>query len=304
MNVEQYDEMCFDFKVLVDQFQQKYKQIYQSDFDFLKHFEKKLNQSKENKYLIIYHELQPVGFCFFEKISAFYGALTFFVVQKKWCNLICKVSVEYKYFDDFLMEIICYEYEKNYRKNFKQYGLIENFRQRMRLALYEDEYFSEMPTPYFTKPLCKQDLYISSKLSFLAHQVSRDYYMYPGMNDLDNRLQLEQFAFDGLYGTLNQDASFFICKQDRILGYCLVVNVDCWGERQVPWIFDISVLPEYQGQGIGRLILHQLINTCVMQKKTQLGLAVTISNKNAIHLYESVGFQFLSTFYEYIKKVS
>ncbi len=53
----------------------------------------------------------------------------------------------------------------------------------------------------------------------------------------------------------------------------------------------ISVLKDYQGLGLGRLVMETLINRAIELKKTKMDLEVRIDNHNAIHLYESLGFE-------------
>ena len=53
----------------------------------------------------------------------------------------------------------------------------------------------------------------------------------------------------------------------------------------------ISVLEDYQGQGIGRFVMEALITRALKLKKTKMDLEVRIDNSSAIHLYESLGFK-------------
>lgn len=52
----------------------------------------------------------------------------------------------------------------------------------------------------------------------------------------------------------------------------------------------ISVLNEYQGLGLGTIVMKELIKKAVLLNKTKLDLEVRIDNKNAIRLYENLGF--------------
>ena len=53
----------------------------------------------------------------------------------------------------------------------------------------------------------------------------------------------------------------------------------------------ISVLKDYQGLGLGRIVMKALIDRAIELKKTKMDLEVRIDNHNAIHLYESLGFE-------------
>jgi ribosomal-protein-alanine N-acetyltransferase len=90
-----------------------------------------------------------------------------------------------------------------------------------------------------------------------------------------------------------------------IFADCLRVGYDCWvatdkqkiighgvisigaGESHV---LNIAVTPEYQGQGIGRQLLTHLMNTARIKSAEMMLLEVRPSNKAAIHIYESIGF--------------
>ncbi len=52
----------------------------------------------------------------------------------------------------------------------------------------------------------------------------------------------------------------------------------------------ISVLEDYQGLGIGTIVMKELVKKAIEQGKTKMDLEVRIDNKSAIKLYENLGF--------------
>nr|WP_285768361.1 GNAT family N-acetyltransferase [Peribacillus sp. SI8-4] len=66
------------------------------------------------------------------------------------------------------------------------------------------------------------------------------------------------------------------------------------------WIYGFSILPEYQGRGLGRKVLKKLV-----AEQSQLGydifLEVEATNEHALKLYESCGFQTIQRqdYYQY-----
>jgi len=52
----------------------------------------------------------------------------------------------------------------------------------------------------------------------------------------------------------------------------------------------ISVLEDYQGQGLGTIVMKELIKKAIELGKTKMDLEVRIDNKFAIVLYENLGF--------------
>jgi ribosomal-protein-alanine N-acetyltransferase len=90
-----------------------------------------------------------------------------------------------------------------------------------------------------------------------------------------------------------------------ILADCLRVGYDCWvvieKERIIghgvisvaageSHILNLAISPDRQGQGIGRQLLTHLMNTARIKSAQMMLLEVRPSNKAAIHIYESTGF--------------
>ncbi len=63
------------------------------------------------------------------------------------------------------------------------------------------------------------------------------------------------------------------------------------------WVLDeatlinIAVMPDYQGQGVGKRLLGQFLSWAEEQFCRQVLLEVRVSNKGAIGLYQSFGFE-------------
>ena len=66
------------------------------------------------------------------------------------------------------------------------------------------------------------------------------------------------------------------------------------------WIMDIALLPEYQGMGYGKHLIKYSLSQLSKQGYTAAGLGVTLTNKNAHRLYESIGFEDYENFVEII----
>ncbi len=114
-------------------------------------------------------------------------------------------------------------------------------------------------------------------------------------NDIDMRVRLDIEAF----GVPEEDARvmesridsdedtdmFMITMDDKTIGKIRVKRED--GEA---WIYGFSILPDYQGKGIGRKVLRK-----VVKDQSALGysvhLEVETKNQHALKLYESVGFK-------------
>ena len=66
--------------------------------------------------------------------------------------------------------------------------------------------------------------------------------------------------------------------------------------RGVGHLGQISVHPAQQGRGIGRRMIESALTEFRRQGYSEITLAVTTANTNALHLYESCGFRTIHTF--------
>ncbi|PAD21617.1 GNAT family N-acetyltransferase [Terribacillus saccharophilus] len=80
------------------------------------------------------------------------------------------------------------------------------------------------------------------------------------------------------------------CDKQQVIGYCR-----CEGNKlkrlshQVT--FGIVIMKDYWGYGLGRQMLEMIIAWSEEQKIHKINLSVSASNKRAIRLYETYGFQ-------------
>jgi ribosomal protein S18 acetylase RimI-like enzyme len=68
-------------------------------------------------------------------------------------------------------------------------------------------------------------------------------------------------------------------------------------------IHDFCVLPSCQGRGYGREILSEVVKILRDQKNSQIRLGVVTQNRNALSLYQSVGFEVTAEFNYYVISV-
>lgn len=61
-------------------------------------------------------------------------------------------------------------------------------------------------------------------------------------------------------------------------------------------LYGFGVLPEYQGRGYGRQILARTIQEMLARGKSEITLEVSVTNKNALSLYQSCGFKETSSY--------
>ena len=110
---------------------------------------------------------------------------------------------------------------------------------------------------------------------------------------LDEVLAIEQRAYDHPWSRGNFADSLrsgyqaqLLCAGDAILGYFVAMK----GVDEVH-LLNITVAPEYQGQGWGRVLLDALALWARAQGAQWLWLEVRTSNVRARHVYERYGYR-------------
>jgi ribosomal protein S18 acetylase RimI-like enzyme len=95
-------------------------------------------------------------------------------------------------------------------------------------------------------------------------------------------------------GQFLPEASFLVrpVTGDRLVGMVLASTV----AEGVGHTTQICVLPGYQGHGIGRQLMEHSIQALRRRKYEYLSLTVTSINKQAVQLYEHLGFDTIKTF--------
>ena len=76
--------------------------------------------------------------------------------------------------------------------------------------------------------------------------------------------------------------------QDRIIG---TATIQTRSNISVGYLYDIAIISEYRGQGLGEFMLKQCMNQLKTQNINKASLLVMGENKNALKLYQRVGFK-------------
>lgn len=111
--------------------------------------------------------------------------------------------------------------------------------------------------------------------------------------DLDEVMSIEESSYpvpwsrgvfqDTLLNKRNE--CWLMLEGNRVCGYAIVSHI-----LDETHLLNLCVSPDFAGQGIGRAILRHLIHLAVARKSITFFLEVRISNKAAINLYHSEGF--------------
>ena len=100
--------------------------------------------------------------------------------------------------------------------------------------------------------------------------------------ELDKKIFLDNYSLQ----MINDDSLkelFFLKKDEELIGFIYLHGDDFEKE-----IYKIGIIREYQGKGLGKYFLEEVIK---LSKTSRLLLEVNSTNKNAIKLYESCNFK-------------
>ena len=259
-------------------------------------FEAILSDTIQGYLLLVANE--PVALAWVEKTSPYYGNV---LLKPEFAPIMAAHVAKSEIVKGASLELVRMEDTQVYHDVFRQAGFIESKRYRMALHL-ENEY----PVPALVDGLTLEQTQLEhkqavSEISCAAHRVSKDYEHYCELNEVDKRLNLEENVFKGVYGEVIREATLLMRWQQRPAGFGTVVVTQNWGYERLPWIFDLSIDPEFHGRGWGKYLLRQMLAALVGLGFPIVGLAVTASNQIAIRLYESLGFFVVEEFSEFIK---
>ena len=113
------------------------------------------------------------------------------------------------------------------------------------------------------------------------------------MDDMESVMEIENENFvhpwteTGLFTFLIREDTLFLVAEEKgeVLGYCGIVAVMDEGD-----VVKVAVAKKSQNQGIGTMLMDELIRTAADQGVTRLFLEVRAGNPGAIHLYKKSGF--------------
>lgn len=127
-----------------------------------------------------------------------------------------------------------------------------------------------------------------SFLSLTFHQ--------PQLTDLDELVALDQCCLGGLWSKngyqrelMSPNSHFWVLSSDSTQ---TILGLGCfWEILEEAHITLLMISPEYQGQGLGQLLLYGLLRDAVNRNLERATLEVRVSNQPALCLYKKFGFE-------------
>ncbi|NRB18064.1 MAG: GNAT family N-acetyltransferase [Rhodobacteraceae bacterium] len=100
---------------------------------------------------------------------------------------------------------------------------------------------------------------------------------------------LESFSAKVRKNIEDRNPHFVATHAGEVVGWCEVVRLNKPLFHHVG-IFEVGLLPEWRGQGIGRPLITATLDAAFERGFTRIELTVFASNTRAIALYEKIGF--------------
>lgn len=261
------------------------------------------NEAVQLATLVGYRDERPVCLSIIEKSTKSYGNIILHALDdsdEEAIETLTANTVAHSLCQNSFMELVQYYPNNPFRAAF----LARNIQElpRKRLVRYLD-----IPTPYprwhatlGVRPVDQDVFHTVGEISAAGHRQSQDYPGYADLENAENRKNLEAAVFGELYGPVIRPVTLLLLLAGKPIGYICYVSIACWGEAAVPWIFDISIHPDYHGQGYGKHLLQYTLAVLKDMHYPMVGLSVTCTNQSAIGLYENLGFQDVEYFSEFL----
>ncbi len=227
---------------------------------------------------------------------------------KQWCKKHKIRAIIYSPFKDINFININLDLLKNQLLTFKRIAMNLSFEDYMEIILQKNIQLSPCSIDFLEfnqeialKKLPGKKFYVKSIPSLSKEKfVNLQHKTYSAVKFDDNVKILSNLFFEYNQTMINNLFSDFYDPIDLTISFAivnsakkLVAYVLCLQIRQDKgFIIDLNVNPDYQGFGIGSLLLKNVIVKYFEERNCRsISLAVTLANKKAINLYKNYGFQ-------------
>ena len=129
-----------------------------------------------------------------------------------------------------------------------------------------------------------------------ANSAPEDLHVYPALTTPYGARQLMHSVRRDKHGKFLPELSLVAKVNGRVTGFLISTMLP----DGAVLVLDIAVDREYRRKGIGSAIMRWLLSESTAKGKDQVVLAVTSLNKDAVRLYESLGFKKNMTFKQYV----
>ena len=239
------------------------------------------------------------GIAILEIIDQYYGNLIVHTIEENDEASFAYLLTTEKIIGNNILELIQFRSNFHHRDEFLRLGLKE--KERVRMSHKHIQAFNEIkpiPDVSFQK-LTVNDNDICGTISFNAHKHRINIERYNVYESEKKRAKFANDLRNNKHGNPINEASLLMSYKKTPIGLIEIVHTK-HGELNMGWIMDVALLPEYQGMGLGKHLIKHSMKQLYNAGYTAAGLGVTLTNKNAHQLYESLGFEDYEFFVEII----
>lgn len=176
---------------------------------------------------------------------------------------------------------------------FAQEGFATFWRQFLRLDLRAVPQAAAAPTPLPVVPWRSAAISAAAAIMQAAYSRGVDARMSMRYRSLEGCcVVLDQLLNQGGCGHLVTDASGLIYDKGQAIGFIIITELSPWQAH----LAQVTVLPSYQGRGLGRFLLNYSLAQLLAQGFETLSLIVSDGNQRALSMYQTMGFVPVLTF--------
>ncbi|MDA1353293.1 MAG: GNAT family N-acetyltransferase [bacterium] len=251
--------------------------------------------------VILVHNDLPVGVAWFEIAEGdHYGSALFHAVDKDHRNALVQAFVETGWSKGFVFEIIQFDSHFDFRDALIHFGLLEKERQRMKIDIPSDYGLINAKPGITYTPLNESPADILGQISASAHGYRQKIEGYHDFATPENRAEMESKLRTDQFGKMVPSACKLMSYNGDPIGTITVIELTGWGYDRIAWIMDVAIRPDMQGFGYGGDLVQRATYGAKQAGIPAIGLGVTVSNQNALRLYEKLGFKAFDYFVEFI----
>ena len=268
------------------------------DSDCCNYIQEKISGSNSES-IYLESNKKIIGLAIIEIVDRYYGNLIVHTIDEENEILFAKLLANENFLGKNILELIQFRSNFNYRDTFIQFGLREKERVRMshqNISVFEET--SSLPNITFDETTI-DDNEICGSISFNAHKHRMHIECYDVYSSNENRTKFANDLRKQKHGKTINEACVIMKHKDLPIGLIEVVHVNNFNQ-DMGWIMDVALLPQYQGMGYGKHLIKYSLSKLSKQGYSAAGLGVTLTNKNAHQLYESIGFEDYENFVEII----
>ena len=258
----------------------------------------KLNNKNTTVYNFEYNN-KLTGIAILEIIDKHYGNLIVHTINEEDEATMAHALTLDKVINSHVLELIQFRSGFNYRDEFIRMGLREKERMRMKHQDIQKYQFIKEKQNIQFKPITITDNQTCGNISYNAHKHRQHIECYDVYTSPENRAKFSNDLRQGKHGRPIENGCLIMTYKEEPIGLIEVLHTKNWN-IDMGWIMDIALLPKYQGMGFGKHMIEYSLKNLYLSGYESVGLAVTLTNKNAHQLYQNIGFEDTEFFVEII----